>query len=259
MALPSGVRFNNPLNVRPDGRSKWQGVIAVEHTGAGDFLHFDGPAKGWRCAAGNVIAHYDRWGHDTIATLIGGSGSYGQPDYRPGWAPPQDRNDTAAYIARVTGATGFAANAVLDFHRYAHLKPVLLAMAAVEQGGDPYRWWNDQQIDWGLAQYGVLRPPRPLGTMAPAAGAAAATAAATGSAIAPTYPPPLPGLPAAPPGSIPAPIDPGVVIERGQTFLQQYGYLFKWGGVALLALIAAGLAWHWWLQRQKNRPARATS
>lgn len=252
MSVPVGVVFNNPLNVRPDGKSKWQGVIDVERTASGAFLHFADPAMGWRCAAGNVIAHFDRWGHDTIATLIGGSGSYGQADYRPGWAPPQDRNDTTAYIARVTGATGFAANAPLDFHRYDHLKPVLLAMAAVEQGGDPYRWWNDQQIDWGLEQYGVRKPKSAIAKAAPAAGAAAATAAGTGVAVTPAYPPPVPTV-APTPG-----IDPGAVIQHGQSFLQQYGYLFKWGGVALLVLVAAGLAWHWWQQHQKTRPATMT-
>lgn len=254
MTIPLGVQFNNPLNVRPDGKSKWQGVIEVEQTPSGPFLHFSDPAMGWRCAAGNVIAHYDRWGHNTIAGLIGGTGTYGQPDYRPGWAPPQDRNDTGAYIAGVVRATGFAADQVLDFHRYDHLKPVLLAMARIEQGADPYTWWNDQQIDWGLEQYGVKKPAGLIAKAAAPAGAAAATAAATGAAVTPTYPPPVPSAPPATPT-----IDPATVIEHGQSFLQQAAPYFKWAAVGLVILVAAGLGWHWWQQHQKTKPGPAVA
>jgi hypothetical protein len=258
--LPLGVQFNNPLNVRPTlqeanaGRSNWQGVIGVEHTPSGAFLHFDGPPKGWRCAAGNVIAHYDRWNHNTIARLVGGSGKRGQSDYRPGWAPPQDRNDTAGYIARVAAATGFAPDALLNFHSYAHLKPVLLAMAEVEQGKSPYTWWNDAQIDWGLAQYGVLPPARPIAQAGPIVGAATATATAAGSALAPSYapsyPPPVPDVAT---GVDPG-IDPGAVLDRMQSLLQQIAPYVKWAGIALMVAIAAGLAWHWWQERRKRRP-----
>ena len=248
MSLPLGVRFNNPLNVRPSpaelqaGKSQWQGVIAIEHTGAGAFLHFDAPPKGWRCAAGNVIAHYDRWRHNTIASLIGGSGTYGAMDYRPGWAPPQDRNDTAAYIARGVGATGFAANAVLDFHDYAQLKPVLIAMAEVEQGGSPYRWWSDAQIDWGLAQYGVLPPVKKLPSGRIAAGAATAGTIAAGKVLTPS--------PVALPNPVNPPLPSGAEVQSTLQMLAPYS---RWAAVGLCLLIVGGLAWYWWREHQKRR------
>jgi hypothetical protein len=243
-----GVKFNNPLNVRPTpaelaaGRSNWQGVAAIEQTMAGPFLRFDTPAKGWRCAAGTVIAHFDRWGHNTIATLIGGSGRYGTPDYRPGWAPPQDRNDVAAYIARVVGATGFAADAVLNFHAYAHLKPVLVAMAEVEQGQSPYTWWNDAQIDWGLAQFGVLAPAKPIAKGPIVAGAATAATAA-GQVL----------TQGAPPIASPAPPMLPADLAPVQSALQTLAPYFKWAGIALLVLMAGAALWYWAREWRKRR------
>jgi len=250
MSLPLGVQFNNPLNVRPDGKSNWQGVIAIEQTPSGSFLHFDAPPKGWRCAAGNVIAHFDRWGHNTIAGLIGGTGTRGQPDYRPGWAPKEDRNDPDEYIKSVVKDTGFAANAVLNFHSYAHLKPVLVAMAKVEQGKSPYTWWNDEQINWGLEQYGVVPPPSIIKKAGPIVGTVTAATTAAGTAITPSYPPPVPTVPV-PPAS--PSVDPSVVIEHAQTLLQQIAPYVKWGGIALMVLLAAGFAWHWWNERKKRK------
>jgi hypothetical protein len=244
--------------------------VAIEHTPSGAFLHFDGAPKGWRCAAGTAIAHYDRWNHDTIAKLIGGSGtldasaptpgaaSGGTPSYRPGWAPPQDRNDTGFYIARVAHATGFAPDTVLDFHRYDHLKPVLLAMAAVEQGASPYTWWTDAQIDWGLAQYGVLPPAKPIAKAPIVGGAvAAATAAAqTVGTIATTNAPP----PVTPPPGVTPPIvapdmpapDIGSTVQQAQGVLQSLAPYFKWAGVALLLLMAGAAAWWWWREHHKR-------
>ncbi len=257
--LPLGVQFNNPLNVRPSpsevqaGRSNWQGAIAIEHTPSGPFLHFDAPPKGWRCAAGNVIAHYDRWQHDTIAKLIGGTPG------RPGWAPPSDNNDSAGYVARVVHMTGFDADQVLDFHSYVHLKPVLVAMATVEQGASPYIWWNEVQIDYGMEQYGVIKPKTALQKLGPAIGASTATTVATTTAITPmptpSYPPVLPDIAVQSVPIAPMPgIDPAPVLEHAQTLLQQIAPYVKWAGIALLVAIAAGFAWRWWRDRQKCKP-----
>jgi hypothetical protein len=58
-----------------------------------------------------------------------------------------------------TSPCGFQSSQKLDFHRYEHLNPVLLAMIRIENGLQPY---TDTQIDPGLVR-SVLLPEQPLG------------------------------------------------------------------------------------------------
>jgi hypothetical protein len=74
--------------------------------------------------------------------------------------------------------------------------------------------------------------------------------------VTPSYPPSVPSLP---PGAPTPAIDPGAVIEHGQSFLQQAAPYFKWAAVGLVILVAAGLAWHWWQQHQKTKPGPAVT
>src|SRR6185369_6040949 len=123
----------NPLNMRPDGKSQWQGMVGVRQTAAGPFIAFDGAVKGFRAPAVNLIAYQDRLDKRSIRAITAT------------WAPAADRNDPAAYAAAVSRLTGFDADATLDLHSYSHLKPLIVAMATVEQGATPYTWWSDAQ------------------------------------------------------------------------------------------------------------------
>lgn len=63
MTNPLGVKNHSPLNMRPDGRSKWQGLASpptMSVKGQGSYLVFVDPTYGWRAAALNLIAYQDR-------------------------------------------------------------------------------------------------------------------------------------------------------------------------------------------------------
>lgn len=234
MGIPVGVQFNNPLNVRPDG-SNWEGMVGVAQTSAGAFMKFDTGSSGWRCAAKNVLSHYTKWKHNTIATLIGGSGVKGTSGYRPGWAPPEDHNDTAAYIATVARATGFAPDAPLNFTKYEHLRPVLLAMAWVEQGANPSTWWNDATIDDGLKRAGVVKPlPK-----APIIAGTVSTATLGAETVINNLPTPI----AAPTSDL------GQVTQVISQVSPYVSYM-KYGLVVLGFVVAGWLVWRWWSARR---------
>lgn len=235
MATPIGVTLDNPLNMRPDGKSQWQGMVGVRQTASGPFIEFL-PVFGWRAAAVNLIAYQDRLNKRSIAAIVAS------------WAPAADRNDPAAYAAAVSRLTGLGVDQVLDLHSYAHLKPLMVAMATVEQGKSPYTWWSDAQIDEGLRRAGVVPLPKPIPKGPIIAGTATGTVATIDAITTATVPQvPTAPIPTAPglPSTLP--------IGEAQSLLQQLAPYFKWAGVALLLLTAGYFVWRWWHARAKRR------
>lgn len=148
-----GVRNNNPLNIRYSAANKWQGKDALPLDP--EFETFEDPIMGLRAGAVLIIAHYDRRGANTIAKLI------------KLWAPPKGKGpkgaytqNTKAYISGVAQDAGFSPDDVLDFHRYDHIRPVMVAMIQHENNNEqPY---TDAQIDKALTLAGVQVPAKPL-------------------------------------------------------------------------------------------------
>ncbi len=66
------------------------------------------------------------------------------------------------------------------FHKFEHLKPVLVAMIRIENGMQPY---TDGQIDAGLVRAGVLPPERSLVETRTVKGGQAAAAGTVGAAV----------------------------------------------------------------------------
>lgn len=120
---------NNPMNMRPGG-GQWQGMTGImDHPRVGQFVQFDTVENGYRAAAVTLINYRKVYGADTLTTIISKL------------APPEDGNDPAAYIAKVSRETGIGADQKLDLlNDPVSLQKILAAITRVESGGyQPYR------------------------------------------------------------------------------------------------------------------------
>ncbi|MBB4267593.1 structural protein P5 [Roseospira visakhapatnamensis] len=165
--MPRGIRNHNPLNIRLNPANRWQGRIDPADNTDGAFEQFRDPIWGLRAGAVLIINHHDRRDATTIRRLIAL------------WAPPSE-NDTDGYVAFVARQSGFGPDQALDFHRADHLRPVLTAMVAMENGCQPY---TEAQIDAALVRAGVLPPEKPLTRSRTVRGGQAAAAATVGTAV----------------------------------------------------------------------------
>ena len=90
---PRGLRNKNPLNIRRTGKDQWQGLAEAQTDSA--FCQFKTMEYGWRAAFYLLTrTYYHRYCAYTIRGIISR------------WAPPQDHNDTEAYIRNVSRLTG---------------------------------------------------------------------------------------------------------------------------------------------------------
>lgn len=115
-----GLRLNNPGNIELG--DPWQGMAPVQKDSR--FITFVNPEYGIRAMAVTLKNYQRLYGINTIAKIISR------------WAPPEDFNDTAAYIANVQAITGIPANAQVNV---ADILPRLIpAIIKQEQGIQPY-------------------------------------------------------------------------------------------------------------------------
>ena len=128
--LPRGLRLNNPLNIR-HGYSQWQGRSS-EQTDK-EFVCFLTKASGYRAGWKILQTYYDKLPREgktfCLRNII----------YR--WAPPEDNNNTGAYLHRVIKLTGIPGMRPLpepcSMGGFSSLQPILVAMTCVENGIKP--------------------------------------------------------------------------------------------------------------------------
>lgn len=118
--LPRGMRNNNPLNIRRNQCNRWKGAVYPYPQLDPDFEEFYELKYGYR-AFFVLLFNYKRfYGIETIHGII----------YH--FAPPEDKNDTAAYVRFVCRFMGVDSDYVpsneSEFVRLA------LAMTMVENG-----------------------------------------------------------------------------------------------------------------------------
>lgn len=118
---PRGIRNNNPGNIVRTG-DRWQGM-APDQSADSRFVVFESPVWGLRALA-RVLRSYYAQGRTNLQTIIGR------------WAPPNE-NDTGAYIAAVSRATGLmpAQTIVLTDEVLAR---IMEAIVQHENGQQPY-------------------------------------------------------------------------------------------------------------------------
>ena len=127
--MTRGQRNNNPLNIR-HGKSRWEGRTRVQ-TDA-EFVTFVSMAYGYR-AAWKLMETYR-------LRLMQAGMSYTLENIIHRWAPPEDGNDTRAYLRtvirlldyKVAGRQPLPSPASKEGHRV--FARILMAMTCVECG-----------------------------------------------------------------------------------------------------------------------------
>ena len=173
MKKPLGVINNNPLNMRPDGRSQWQGLASpptMSVKGQGEYLVFVTGVYGWRAAAVDVLGKQRRGGQMSIRKLV------------TIWAPAEDNNHPASYAAHVAKYTGIDADQPIDLRDAETLKSVLMGMAKVELGREPTEFYSEAIIDQGIA-LALSSVPKPLYKSKTLAGSAMTGLGAVGGTV----------------------------------------------------------------------------
>lgn len=120
MAIPRGLRNNNPLNIeKTKGGNPWQGEVVPSKDSR--FAQFTSMAYGYR-AAFKLLNNYQRnYGLDTIRKMISR------------WAPSNE-NHTEAYVKAVSGRSGVPADGRITATNHDVMVPIVAAMSFVENG-----------------------------------------------------------------------------------------------------------------------------
>lgn len=144
--LPLGYRNNNPTNIRVPkyGSNNWKGKTtpATEK----QHEHFCDMVHGYRAAL--VLLRGDGYinkGINTIRKII------------TKWAPPEDKNHTANYIADVSKITGIDPDAVIKRTDKDALSKIVYAMSICENGTKDYAEpANDIKETYGLPSWEMI-------------------------------------------------------------------------------------------------------
>jgi hypothetical protein len=118
--MTRGIDNNNPGNIRRSNIA-WEGLAPTQTDPA--FSQFVNPEYGIRAIA-KILKTYQREGLTTIRQMISH------------WAPPEDHNDTSAYIKNVAAACGVDPDTSLDLAFY--MPRIVAAIIHQENGVNPY-------------------------------------------------------------------------------------------------------------------------
>lgn len=134
MALPRGVRNNNPGNIDYNPRNDWQGQLGIEEgVDRPRFARFSEPVWGIRAMA-KLILNYrgkdgmpgvGKPGIDTVREVI------------TRWAPGNE-NNTEAYVQMVAKAMRVQPNDPIQLANRLLLTPMVAAIIRHENGYAPY-------------------------------------------------------------------------------------------------------------------------
>ena len=135
--LPRGLRDNNPGNIRPSTKYKWNGQTGIDNKGGqGSYVIFQDIEHGIRAMAKDLSNKIFR-GLNTLNKYI------------KVYAPADDANDTANYIKRVSHDTGIAPDELL-YADAPTLHKLVKAHIAVEIGDKFSHMVTEQMIETGV-------------------------------------------------------------------------------------------------------------
>lgn len=126
---PRGIRNNNPGNIRKG--DPWEGLAEPQEMTSfqrdeGSFCVFKFPRWGIRAMSRLLMNYQDRFGLRTVEDMIGR------------WAPPDDNNATAAYVAHVSARMGLDPRTPFQFSNSRFAMPMVEAIIQHENGVQPY-------------------------------------------------------------------------------------------------------------------------
>ena len=121
MAIPRGIRNNNPLNIRRS-KDKWKGLRAVQADA--QFCQFETLEYGWRAAFYLLTrTYYHKYRLYTIRAIISK------------WAPPCE-NNSKAYVENVSRLTGIDPDEPIGIPSERPARWIALGMAmAIQENG----------------------------------------------------------------------------------------------------------------------------
>ena len=129
-------RNNNPVNLRETG-IPWSGAAGQN----GGFTTFESAEHGVRAASKNLYTSQEKHGNSTLAEII------------TRHAPPEDYNDTLAYIDKVSADTGIGANDTLpNLKTHPHITKAIITSMAHQEGATvgPDGKYTDAIIEQGV-------------------------------------------------------------------------------------------------------------
>ena len=121
--VPRGLRNCNPGNIRKS-TTAWKGETFEQNDP--DFVTFETPEYGLRAMA-VILKNYQRkHGLNTVRQIINR------------WAPPQDSNDTSAYVDAVAAQLGVEPDDRLNLETGDDLTDLIAAIVHHENGKNPF-------------------------------------------------------------------------------------------------------------------------
>lgn len=134
---PRGIRNNNPGNLNFVG----QAGATKESGPGGRFAVFRSPSQGISALAKQLQLYGSR-GNNTLSGIVNK------------FAPGSDGNNTAAYVAALSGSTGFKPNQSLNLNDPSVVGPLVTAIIKHENGSDPYT----KSMEAGAVSAGLSGP-----------------------------------------------------------------------------------------------------
>ena len=137
--IPRGIRNHNPLNIRRS-KDQWKGMAEVQSDRA--FVQFKSLEYGWRAAFYLLTrTYYHKYRLYTIRGIISR------------WAPPQDNNNTSAYIANVSRLTGIDPDEPIGIPSEKPSRWIMVGVAmAIQENGTTSIDWFAMLKGWEMAR-----------------------------------------------------------------------------------------------------------
>lgn len=136
--LPRGYSLCNPGNIR-HGRSEWKGMSDIQDDR--EFVRFEEHVWGLRAIVRLLRNYYTKYGLRSIEAMI----------FR--YAPPEDNNDTRAYVRTVASKLGVDPQDPVDINDPVIMTALVKAIVRVENGRGPLPdggWYEDDVILKGI-------------------------------------------------------------------------------------------------------------